>query len=559
MKFQQFKNQPVLKVIPLGGIGEVTKNMYVYETDKDIIIVDCGLGFPDESIYGVDSIIPDISYLEAKKNKIRAILITHGHDDHIGALPYLLPNLQAPIYSLPLTCGLIAEKLKDAGINPDQYLKIVSPSDYLSFGDFKVEFFRVSHSIPDAVGLVISTPAGTIIHTGDFKFDWTPVDPRSITDVAKIATVSNRGILALFSDCVRVENSGYTLSETEIGKAFDLEMDNWPGRIFITTFASNISRLQQAINSAEKHGRFVCLVGRSMEQAARVAQRLGYLKVPLNLIVPLKAIKKIPDKNLLLLISGSQGQLSSALARMANLDHEITVKKLDLIVFASDPVPGNEDAVHRVIDSLIKQGADVHYSEITDNLHVSGHASAEELMLMLRLVRPKYLIPISATFRHMKHYGVLAQRQGMNEENILLGEDGDIFEFNRSLARISGKIEIRNIMIDGLGIGDVGNVVLRDRKQMAADGIVVIILPIGEDRTKIAGEINIVTRGFVFVKKSGDLLAEAKSIVQKTLFKNSNRIIDWQFLRKRIEEDLEKFLYKQTKRRPMILPVVIKV
>lgn len=553
----KFKNKPLLKVIPLGGVGNVTKNMYVYETENDIIIIDCGLGFPEETIYGVDAVIPDITYLENKKEKIRAILITHGHDDHIGALPYLLPKLNALVFSLPLTIGLIAEKLKDNGLNPNKYLRIIRSTDYLSFGDFKVEFFRVSHSIPDAMGVILTTPVGTIVHTGDFKFDWTPVDQQNVTDVGKIATVGNRGVLALLSDCVRVDNAGYTLSETEIGKTFDQEMSNWAGRIFITTFSSNISRLQQAVNSAEKYNRFVCLVGRSMEQAVRVAENLGYLKIPANLLVPLKAIKKIPDKNLLFLISGSQGQLTSALTRVANQDHEIKIKESDLLMFASDPVPGNEDAVFKVIDNLTRLGAEVHYSEITDNLHVSGHASAEELMLMLGLVRPKYLIPISGTFRHLKHLGTLAQKEGFKKENTLLIENGIVIEFKINSVKVSGQLVLKNILIDGLGIGDVGNVVLRDRKQMAADGIVVVILPISSEKTKLIGEPDIVTRGFVYVKESAGLISQAKNIVYQTVGRYRNKIMDWQFLRKRVQEDLEKYFYQETKRRPMILPVVM--
>lgn len=559
MKFKQFKDKPLLKVIPLGGIGDVTKNMYIYETERDIIIIDCGLGFPDETMYGVDVVIPDISYLEDKKDKIRAILITHGHEDHIGALPYLLPKLNVPVFTLPLTAGLITEKIKEWGINPNRYIRVVKPSDYLSFGDFRVEFFRVSHSIPDAVGIILTTPAGTIIHTGDFKFDWTPVDLRNMADVSKIATVANRGIIALFSDCVRVENSGYTLSESEIGKTFDREMDNSSGRIFITTFSSNISRLQQAVSSAEKHGRFVCLVGRSVEQAVKVARGLGYLKTRPNLLLSQKEIRRIPDRNLLFLVSGSQGQATSALARIANGDHEIKIKNSDLIIFASDPVPGNEDAVHSLIDTLTKKGAEVHYSEITDSIHVSGHASAEELMLMLALVRPKYLIPISGTFRHLKRFASLAEKQGLKGKNILLGENGDIFEFNRNFVRINGKIEVKNILVDGLGVGDVGNVVLRDRKQMAADGIVVIIVSISQNRGKIVDEIDIVSRGFVFMKESASLIKNAKKIVMEVLEKQRGQVIDWQFLRRRIEENLEKFFYKETKRRPMILPVLIKV
>lgn len=554
-----FKDETLLRVIPLGGIGDVTKNMYIYETQKDMVIIDCGLGFPHEEMYGVDAVIPDISYLNDKKSKIRAILVTHGHDDHIGALPYLLPELKTPVYTLLLTAGLIAEKLKERGINPSRYLRVVNPSDYLSFGDFKVEFFRVSHSIPDSAGVILNTPVGKVIHTGDFKFDWTPVDKKNITDVSKLAIVGQQGILALFSDCVRVENMGYTLSEAEIEKTFDQEMDNWLGRIFITTFSSNISRLQQAINSAEKHERFVCLVGKSMEQAVKVARELGYLRIPQDLLISPKDAKRIPDKNLLFLISGSQGQTSSALVRVANKDHEIAIKDTDLIIFASDPVPGNEDSVHSLIDSLTRQGAEVRYTEITDNIHVSGHAAAEELMLMLSLVRPKYLVPISGTFRHLKRFASLAEKGGFKRENILLGENGTIFEFVRNKGRIAGKIVVRDIFVDGLGVGDVGNIVLRDRKQMAADGIVVVIVPLEEASGRTWAEPDIITRGFVYVKESERLLNEAKKEVKKVIKRYKGEIVDWFFLKKSIEGNLEKFFYKETRRRPMILPVVIKV
>lgn len=553
------KEKSVLRVIPLGGLGEVTKNMYIYETNREIIIIDCGLGFPNEEMYGVDSIIPDISYLLDKKEKIKAIIITHGHDDHIGALPYLIKDLNAPIFTLPLTAGLIDFKFKEKGLDSERFLRVISPSDILFFKDFKIEFFRVSHSIPDAVGVILNTPVGIVIHTGDFKFDWTPVDKRNVTDIAKLAITGEKGVLALFSDCVRVENSGYTLSEAKIEKTFDQELDNFSGRVFITTFSSNISRIQQAFNSAEKHNRFVCILGRSMEQSINVAKKIGYIKIPTGIIVSLKNAKKIPDKNLLFLISGSQGQPESALVRVGNKDHEIKIKDNDLVIFASDPVPGNENAVFKLIDCLTKQGAEVKYSEITENIHVSGHASSEELLMLLSIVKPKFLIPISATFRQLKRFGLLAEKKGISKENIFIGENGSIFEFTRNSGRIVGKIALKNILIDGLGIGDVGSIVIKDRKQMAADGIVIIILQIEEATGKILGKIDVISRGFVYVKESENLFERAKREVRKELKKHQGVFFDWYLLKRALEDRLRRFFLQETKRRPIILATLIRV
>jgi len=569
MKFfrERKQNQQIrgkVRVIPLGGVGQVTKNLYVYEylvgdEIKDIVLVDCGAGFPDEAHFGVDLIIPDISYLEDKLDKIRGLVVTHGHEDHIGAIPYLLPKLRTDIYTMKLTGGLIREKLKEHGISI-KCLKVVNSDDELTFGSIKVSFFRVSHSIPDAVGVVLETPAGVLVHTGDFKFDFTPVDPRNVFEVGKLAVWSKKGVLGIFSDCVRVEKAGYTLSEKMIEKSFDSQMDNYFGRLFITTFSSNISRLQQAFDSADKHGRFVCLLGMSVEQSAKVAQELGYLNFREDILVNWRQAKKIADKNILYIVAGSQGQTGSSLARIAYGEHDATkIKEGDKVIFASDPVPGNEESVYAVIDALSHAGAEVLYTEITEGLHVSGHASSEGLKLLLALAKPKYVIPISATYRQMKYFGDIAQKMGWAEENVILLDEGDILEFSGGAARKTGNVETRNVLIDGLGVGDVGNIVLRDRKMMAEEGMVVIILPLNERTSKLSGDIDIVSRGFVYMKKSEALIDESKKLVEKKLAKSKGKKKNWYYLRKEIESELEKYFYKETKRRPLVLVVVVGV
>ncbi len=552
-----------LRLIPLGGVGDVTKNMYVYEyrhnpnTISDILIVDCGIGFPDEAMYGVDLVIPDTTYLRDKKDKIRAIVLTHGHEDHIGALPYILPDLKVPVFGTRLTAALAEVKLRDFGLQ--NHVNEAKITDILRFGPFTVEFVHVTHSIPDAANLIIRTPVGIFYHGSDFKFDWTPIDGQQ-TDVGKIAHTAKEGILCLLSDCVRVESPGYTLSEEVIEDTLEREIKNCNGKFIFTTQSSNISRIQQAVNVAIRNNRKVAFLGRSIEQNVEVTRKLKYLDFPDMFVVTDKELKRYQPKDLALIVTGSQAQPNAALSRIAEGIHKyVNIAKGDVVVFSADPIPGYENAVHGLIDTLTAQGARVAYSEIMDELHVSGHGAANDLALMIGLTHPKFIIPIGGTFRQMKHYSEMAQKMGYAENRIMLPRFGEIIEFNLESMKINGKIELKNIMVDGLGIGDIGNVVLRDRQTMANEGIVIVVVPIEQNTGKVTAEPDIISRGFVYMKESGKLIDDAKRIVTNALHLKEGRIMDWHFIRKQIENNLEEFLYKETHRRPLILSVVIEV
>jgi ribonuclease J len=547
-----------LRFIPLGGNGQVTKNMFVYEYGDDIIIVDVGMGFPSEVMYGVDMVIPDISYLKDKRKKIRGIFITHGHEDHIGALPYLIDQLSVPIYATKLTIGLIKVRLKEQNkLNFAQFNQ-VSPRKQYQLGAFRVEPFQVSHSIPDSVGYAINTPLGTTVHTGDYKFDWTPVDGKT-TDVDRLTQLGKQGVLALMSDCLRSEKPGNTLSESAIQDNFENIIKNAPGRVIITTFSSNISRMQQAFNASVKYGRKVAVVGRSMEQNVQTARELGYLSLPKDGLVKIQKIENVPDKNLVIIIAGSQGQPGSALARIANSDHKwINMKPGDEIIFSADPIPGNQDAVYEMIDNLSRLGAHVYYSDITSDFHVSGHGAQAELQLMLSLTKPKYVVPISAMHRQMGHYSSLAKQSGVTTENILIVDEGGIIEFSKSGARVAGEVETTNVFVDGLGVGDVGSIVLRDRKVLAEEGIVVVIVTLNKSKNQLVGDPDIISRGFVYMKESGKLIREAQEVVKKSIQSNG-RIKNWLAVKEKVTNDLERFLFKKTARRPMVLPVIIDI
>lgn len=555
----RFESKNALRFIPLGGIGEVTKNMYLYEYGEEIVVVDCGVGFPDETLPGIDLIIPDVSYLLARKEKIRGIILTHGHDDHIGALPYILPKLgNVPVFASRLTAGLAEVKLKEFGIA--QKINLIDVDHLLKLGNFNLEFIHVTHSVPDASNIVLETPVGNFYHASDFKFDWTPVDGR-YTEVGKIAQAGKKGIVCLFSDCLRSEKTGYTLSEKMIEETLEREVRGCRGKFIVTTHSSNISRLQQAINVSLRNGRKICFVGRSLEQNIEVAERLGFIQFPRQEIVRVEFVSKLPSKLITLLVAGSQGQENSALARIAYGEHRfIKIKPEDVVVFSADPIPGNEGAIHSLIDTLTKLGAKVSYSEVLEDLHVSGHASQNELMLMIGLTRPNFLLPIGGTFRQMKQYSLLAQTMGYPEKQILLLENGQVVEFTKDGGvHFPARIETKNILVDGLGVGDVGNIVLRDRKTMAEDGIVVVIVPIEQATGQAAAEPDIVSRGFVYMKESGKLIQQAKEVVKQCLIAHRGQVSNWQFLRRHIEENLEEFLYRQTQRRPLILPVLVEV
>lgn len=548
-----FKN---LKVIPLGGVGDVTKNMYIYEFGDDIIIVDCGIGFPDESMLGIDLVIPDITYLLDKKDKVRAYVLTHGHDDHIGGLPFIWPRLQCPIWAPKLAAGFIKEKFKENKLPTDR-INVYSTESQLKFGVFSLSFYGVSHSIPDAMGLVIDTPSGRVIHQSDFKLDWSPVNGQ-ITQVEKIANYAQKGVALLLIDALRVERPGYNLSEKTIEPTFEKIEGETTGKLFITLNSSNITRIQQAINVAIKSGRKLALLGRSMDSNSQVARDLGYLDIPPNLVVAPDAIKRFADNKLLIVIAGSQGQPGSALSRVANNDHKFaTIKKGDSVVFSADPIPSTEAAQHSLIDRLSKLGANVYYSEVTSFLHVSGHAAAEELKVMINLIRPKYMIPIGSTYRQMKAFSNMAKTLGWSEDKIILLEDGQVVNVGFGQVKVDGRVQTNNIYVDGLGVGDVGTVVLRDRKVMAEEGIVMVVVSMDVHTSRIAADPDIISRGFVFEKGSEELLNGAKKVVIEALSDHPEGVLDWRFTRRHIEESLEKYFYDETQRRPLILPVVV--
>lgn len=547
-----------LKLIPLGGIGDVTKNMYVYELEDDIVIVDVGIGFPDEAMPGIDLIIPDISYLKDKRSKIRGIVITHAHDDHIGGLPYLWPQLNCPIYAQKLAAGFIKNKFVEFNLPKDK-INTISIDTSLRLGNFNISFYQVSHSVPDSVGLVIDTPIGRIIHQADFKLDWTPVN-NQVTDVGKLARMAEKGILLMLIDALRVERSGFNPSERTIEPTFAKITNETAGKVLITTTSSNITRIQQVVNVAIASGRKIALVGRSMEASFQVARDLGYLSVPPNLVVAVEEIKRFPDQKLILIIAGAQGQAGSALSRVANNDHKfVRLKEGDGVVFSADPIPTTESAQHALIDKLTKLEANVYYTDITDALHVSGHAAAEEIKVMIALAKPKYLMPIGATFRQMKVFAKMCQELGYSKDRILLVEDGQVISLRAGHIAASGKVYLQNVYVDGLGIGDVGSIVLRDRQVMAEEGIVLVIVPIDAHTSKLAGEADIVSRGFVFEKEAGELLERAKGIIRSVLEDHPDAILDFRFTRQHIEENLKKFFYEETGRSPLILPVVVEV
>lgn len=549
----------VLKLIPLGGVGEVTKNMYIYEYGDDIVIVDCGMGFPDEAMLGVDMVIPDVTYLKEKRSKIRAIVITHGHEDHIGGLPYLWEGLQCPIYAPPLAAGFIKSKFMEAKL-PTDVIKTTNLETVLNLGVFQIAFYLVSHSVPDSTGLIIDTPVGRIIHQSDFKIDWSPVN-NQITDVAKLSEAGReKPILLMLIDGLRSERKGVNPSERAIQDSFFQISEKTLGKVVITTNSSNITRMQQAVNVAIQTGRQLALVGRSMENNFQVARDLGYLEVPAGLVIATEELKRFADDRLMLLIAGSQGQPSSALSRAANNSHRfVTLKPADSIVFSADPIPLSMNAYYALVDKLARMGMTVFYSDIMDNLHVSGHASSDEIKMMVSLAKPKYVMPIGTTFRGMKAFANLMTGLGYKPDKIITLDD------TRALNLIPGKVEVgetietRNIYVDGLGVGDVGNVVLRDRQVMAEEGIVVVILPIDYRTGKLAGDPDIISRGFVFEKTSEELLNVARGVVESSLSDTKEGVLDWRFTRQQIEENLEKYFYEETKRRPMILPVVVEV
>lgn len=550
-----------IRFIPIGGLGEVGKNMSVVEYGEDIIIVDVGMGFPEEEMYGIDLVLPDISYLADKKERIRGIVITHGHEDHIGGLPWLLPQLDAPIYATSLTVGLISNKLKERGLLQQADLNTVQAGDVVTLGPFKVEFVHMCHSIPDACLLAIHTPLGTIIHTGDFKLDPTPVDDQ-LSDYEALARLGRDGVLGLFTDCVHVETPGYTPSERVVGKTLDPIIANAPGRVIIATFASLISRVQQIIDIGYKYNRRVALLGRSLLNNVQVASELGYLNIPPGLLIDVADTHTLYDNQVLVICTGAQGEPTSALSRIANDDSRYwNVKQGDIYILSASPIPGNETSVGRVINNLFTQGAEVIYSAVAP-VHVSGHASQEEHKLMLNLLRPKYVVPIHGERRHLVTYQNLAQTVGIPRDNILLIDNGYVVELNQDEIIVAGRVPATNVFVDGVSVGDIGQVVIRDRQLLARDGVLLIVVTVDKQSGELVAGPDIVTRGFVYAAESGALLDETKERIRDAVAginRKATMAPDLNYLNKKIRDATNQYLYEQTKRRPMILPVVVEV
>jgi ribonuclease J len=550
--------KPRLKIIPLGGLSEIGKNMMVIEYEDDIIIIDAGLMFPGEEMLGIDLVIPDISYLLERKEKIRGIVITHGHEDHIGALPYLLPQLDVPIYATKLTNGLISVELKERKALSAAKLKVTPFGSPFTLGKFKVEFFPVCHSIPDAAGLIIHTPVGTIIHSGDFKLDYTPVDGKP-TNLSRLAQLGAQGVLLLLSDSTYAELPGYTPSERVVGETLDHVMAEAPGRVIVTTFSSLVSRIQQVIDAAAKHQRRVFIIGRSMTDIVRMTLELGYLKAPNGILARLDELKGVPHNRVVLITTGSQGEPTSALVRIANRDHRLVhIIRGDTVILSATAVPGNESLINRTVDSLFKQGAQVLYDKVAQ-VHVHGHGSQEELKLLLNLVKPRFFMPIHGEYRHLSLHANLAQSVGIPKGNIFVLEDGDVLELGPEGGRITGKVSSGNVYVDGLSVGDIGSVVLRDRRMLSRDGVVMVIITVNRQTGKLVGRPDIVSRGFVEPGETKDMIEESRDLVARALDRSGVRPADWGFIYSKVRDILHKFYYEQTKRRPMILPVMVKV
>jgi ribonuclease J len=532
--------------------------MMAIEFDNDILVIDAGLMFPQEEMLGIDLVIPDISYLLENKEKIRGIVITHGHEDHVGALPYLLPQLNVPVYATKLTRGLISVKLKERKALAGATLKEVQFGNKITLGKFKVEFYPVCHSIPDAAGLIIETPIGTIIHSGDFKLDYTPAGGEP-TALSRLAQLGGQGVLLLLSDSTYAELPGYTPSESVVGETLDRVIADAPGRVIVTTFSSLVSRIQQVVDAAVKHQRRVFIIGRSMNDNARMARELGYLQAPDGVLGNLDELRGLPNNKVVLVTTGSQGEPTSALVRIANRDHrQIHIIRGDTVVISASPVPGNEGLVNKTVDNLFKQGAQVLYNKVAP-VHVHGHASQEELKLLLTLVKPKFFVPVHGEYRHLSFHAKLAESVGIPESNIFVLEDGDILELNPQSGRKTGKVTYSDVYVDGLSVGDIGSIVLRDRKMLSKDGFVMVIIAINRQTGNLVGRPDIVSRGFVEMTESREMMEASRDLVAKALDHGGSRPSDWGFVNPKVKDTLGNYYYQQTRRRPMILPFMVRV
>ncbi len=553
------KNKKKLKIMSLGGLGEIGKNITVFEYGDDIIIVDCGLGFPEDEMLGVDLVIPDVTYLVKNKEKVRGFILTHGHEDHIGALPYVLRDVNVPVYSTRLTLGLLECKLEEHGMLNDVTLNVVEHGQTVELGAFKVEFIRSTHSIADASALAIFTPVGTVVHTGDFKIDYTPIEGQPI-DLGRLAELGKKGVLLLMCDSTNVEREGYTMSERTVGDTLEEIFMQARKRILVATFASNIHRVQQVINASVKFGRKVAIVGRSMVNVVNVAMKLGYMTVPEGVMIDIDQIDKYSDEKLVIITTGSQGEPMSALSRIAASEHKkVEIRAGDLVIISASPIPGNEKFISRVINELFKKGAEVIYEALAD-VHVSGHACQEELKLIHYLVKPKFFMPVHGEYRHLKQHANLAKKLGMPGENIFISDIGKVLELSSDSAKINGSVTAGKVLVDGLGVGDVGNIVLRDRKHLSQDGLIVVVITIDGDTGAVVAGPDIISRGFVYVRESEDLMERVREVTKSALQKcEEKKKNDWASKKNVIKDDLKDFLYEKTKRKPMILPIIMEV
>ena len=549
--------KPKLRIIPLGGLEQIGMNITAFEFGDSIVVVDCGLAFPEDDMLGVDLVIPDVSYLEENIDKVKGFVFTHGHEDHIGAVPYIVQKVNVPLYATKLTMGLIEHKLEERGLLKTTRRKVIRPGQTITHGDFRVEVIKTNHSIQDAVALAIYSPAGTIVHTGDFKVDYTPVFGDAI-DLQRFAEIGRKGVLALMCDSTNAERPGFTASERTVGRTFEnIFAEHINNRIIIATFASNVDRVQQIINTACKYGRKVVVEGRSMVTVISTAVSLGYLQLPDNTLISIEEMNNYPDNKLVLVTTGSQGESMAALSRMAaNMHKKVVIKPNDIVIFSSHPIPGNEKAVSKVINELSKKGAEVIFQDV----HVSGHACQEEIKLIYTLVHPKYAIPVHGEYRHLIAQARLAENLGYDKKNIFILTSGDILELNEDSAQVIGHAQTGGILVDGLGVGDVGNIVLRDRQHLAEHGILIVVITMGRYSNEVLAGPDIVSRGFVYMKESEDLIDEARDVVRESLDDCIGRnITDWNKIKNNVRDNLSEFLWKRTRRSPMILPIIMEV
>ena len=557
MKFNFKKSN--LKIIPLGGLEEIGKNITVFEYEDEIILVDCGLEFPGDDMLGVDLVIPDITYLIKNQEKIKGLVITHGHEDHIGSIPYILKQINIPIYATKLTVALINNKLEEHHLQRSTKMHIVEQGQTINFGKMQVEFIRSNHSIPDAVMLAINTPVGTVLHTGDFKIDYTPIDDK-VVDLGRIAELGNRGVLALLSDSTNSERKGFTMSESSVGEVFDKLFLNNSKRIVVATFASNVHRVQQIVNSAIKYGRKIAVCGRSMQNMIEAARELGYIKEADTVFIDIDNIKNYRDDQLVIITTGSQGEAMSALTRMANGEHKkVTITPNDMVIISATPIPGNEKLVSKVIDDLMKIGAEVIYSSLED-VHVSGHACQEEQKLILTLTKPKYFIPVHGEYRQLIAHAETAKKMGVESKNIFLMNNGRTLELNENEGKLTTSVPNGKVLVDGLGVGDVGNIVLRDRQHLSQDGLIVIVMTMDSNTGEIVSGPDVVSRGFVYVRESENLMDDLKRTIRERVRKlEENHVSDWSTIKSTLKDDLRDYIFEKTKRNPMILPIIMEI